>query len=230
MSRQQAAVVFDELSEETTAMPVAAGVELESERSVWSESETQILLAEYKSNEQLFKSSAVRNSSVWKKIAHKVSTHTPQQCENKLKYLKSQYIKRIESSGPKNTGGTIVKCPYFEDLDAIFGKRPNIVPVAVASSSRGKCDLKRESSGDEEEPLSCGEFNKKCRKKKSMLQKQLEDIENRSKEREAAREARHKESMQRKDAALKVFSDFCNNYLNIIKKENGLKTEEDKKE
>lgn len=37
--------------------------------------------------------------------------------------------------GPKSTGAAPVKCDNFEELDELFGNKPNVIPVAIASSS-----------------------------------------------------------------------------------------------
>ncbi|KYQ46191.1 hypothetical protein ALC60_14813 [Trachymyrmex zeteki] len=37
--------------------------------------------------------------------------------------------------GPKSTGAAPLKCDNFDELDELFGNKPNVIPVAIASSS-----------------------------------------------------------------------------------------------
>ncbi|KAG5862240.1 hypothetical protein JTB14_018434 [Gonioctena quinquepunctata] len=58
-----------------------------------------------------------------KRISAIIKNDNALQCENKFKYLKNQYLKKIENMGPRNTGGTPVKCPFFDELDVLLRKR-----------------------------------------------------------------------------------------------------------
>ena len=53
------------------------------------------------------------------------------------KGLKSLWTDKRDNMGPKSTGAAPLKCDNFEELDELFGNKPNVTPVAIASSSRG---------------------------------------------------------------------------------------------
>ncbi|KAI4455688.1 hypothetical protein MML48_9g00014048 [Holotrichia oblita] len=58
------------------------------------------------------------------------------QCENKSKNLKRGYQKKVDNMKSTFTGAETIKFDYFNRFDEIFGKKPNIRPLSIASSSR----------------------------------------------------------------------------------------------
>ncbi len=58
------------------------------------------------------------------------------QCENRWKYIRGKYIKKLDNDSDGNTGGAAYSFEYFDAIDEILGKQPNIVPKYVASSSK----------------------------------------------------------------------------------------------
>ncbi|KAG5863855.1 hypothetical protein JTB14_031608 [Gonioctena quinquepunctata] len=82
-------IVFSTLSE-------ARAQSQDHERSAWTIEDTLALISEYKNHEPLFASSTVRNSKVWLRISAIMKNHNALQCENKSKYLKNQYLKKID--------------------------------------------------------------------------------------------------------------------------------------
>lgn len=201
--------------EESVDMNVAVA----SGRNVWSEDDTLSLISEYKAHGAKFKSSTIRNSAVWQQIAIKLKTHTAPQCENRFKYLKNQYIKKVESLGSKNTGGTFIKFPYFDQFDEMFRTHPNIHPIALASSSQPSTSTITEKKRELDEDYSSSDEVKR-KMKKTNLQKHLENLEKLSESGEAARDQRHKENLKQRGEALQTLSAFCNNITEILKKNN----------
>lgn len=72
------------------------------------------------------------------------SNKNADQCRNKFKYLKSKYVKKNDNMSEKASGQSFLNFEFFEELDEIFNKDPNIVPVALASSSTYKSDLTKQ--------------------------------------------------------------------------------------
>lgn len=54
---------------------------------------------------------------------------------------------------PKSTGSTPIKCKYFDELDNLFDKKPNIKPVSVCSTSKVKCQIKTDETIEIEEDI-----------------------------------------------------------------------------
>lgn len=46
-------------------------------------------------------------------------------------------MKSVDNIGSKRSGEAPRYFKYFDEIDEIFSDRPNVVPVALASSSRG---------------------------------------------------------------------------------------------
>lgn len=77
---------------------------------------------------------------LWMKIAteiNKVTTqkYTPEQIDSKWKGLKRTY-KKIKDHNNR-TGNNAKKWDFFAAIDAFMGKKPEIQPIAVCSSSQG---------------------------------------------------------------------------------------------
>lgn len=101
-------------------------------KTFWSRKDILSLISAYKEKKKLFESSTIRNEKVWKQISLSVGNHTSEQCKNKFKYLKRKYIEKKENK--IKTGAERIKFEYFEDMDEILGKNPQITPVILASS------------------------------------------------------------------------------------------------
>lgn len=106
-------------------------------RKSWTRHEIIKLITLFKEYKSKFQSTTIRNDKVWQEISTKMSTHSWEQCKNKFKYLKSKYVEKKDNMGTKSSGAHNVKFEYFEEMDEIFGKDPNIKPVGIASSSKG---------------------------------------------------------------------------------------------
>lgn len=93
------------------------------------------------------------NSGLKKKVWMKIATQltkttgkkiTPEQVDNKWKGFKKTY-KKIKDHN--NTSGSDRKqWEFFNAMDDLLGKKPEITPVAVCSSSAGLSILKEASS------------------------------------------------------------------------------------
>ncbi|KYQ54445.1 hypothetical protein ALC60_06677 [Trachymyrmex zeteki] len=63
-----------------------------------------------------------------------------------LKFLslyktKQKYVEKKDNMSTKASGAANIKFDYFEEMDQIFKDDANIVPVSIASSSRGEHNL-----------------------------------------------------------------------------------------
>lgn len=166
----------------------------------WSAFAIKCLINAYKENETLFKDSSLKREKVWKIISNNMLengfnySHT--QCENKFKYLKHRYVKKKDNMSSKSSGAEAINFNYFEEFEEIFGKKTNISPEVIASSSRGCSTLNKYSSDTSLESIEIEE----CKPAKvSKLNKEVkslsEVIKLQSKDKEEARERRHQESL-----------------------------------
>lgn len=60
--------------------------------------------------------------------------YTEDQCQGKFKYLLLCYKKKLDNR--HETGSAVYEFEFFNELDELFGRKPNIRPKHLASSSR----------------------------------------------------------------------------------------------
>lgn len=109
-------------------------------KNMWTDKSRAMLLHLYKKYNNIFNSNCIKKDDVWNKIAYNMKNEgynfAALQCKEKMKYMKKKYFKKIDNMGPKSTGAAPIKCDNFEEFDDLFENKPNITPVAIASSSR----------------------------------------------------------------------------------------------
>lgn len=114
----------------------------ELEKVSWNDAATRCLIYLYKDNEKIFNDKTTRNDEVWKIISNSLSSSgfrfSGKQCQNKFKHLKKLYMKCKDNMGSKATGDSTFDFKYLPEMDDIFSIKPNITPLATASSSVGK--------------------------------------------------------------------------------------------
>lgn len=125
------------LSQKNLVTSVESNPQLEQPR-LWTFSTTKSLIALVKNYDEEFQSKVKKH--VWQKIATTISNETkvtvsPQQCDTKWKGLKDMY-KNIKQHNEKS-GNDAKKWIFFNDMDEFMYKKPEIVPPATCSSSRG---------------------------------------------------------------------------------------------
>ncbi|XP_039313144.1 uncharacterized protein LOC105206057 isoform X4 [Solenopsis invicta] len=112
-------------------------------KATWTHKSTLLLIDLYSKYETQFTSTMIKAEAVWKKIATEMKNagyeFSSSQCKDKMKYMKRCYFKKMDNMGPKSTGSAPIKCEYFEELDNLFGKKPNVKPVSVCSTSKFSC-------------------------------------------------------------------------------------------
>ena len=110
------------------------------DRSTWPREAILELIDQYKSHQELFKSTTMKKAKVWTLIQQKLQEsgfrYSGSQCESKFKYLKARYIKKKENVGTQGTGQSPLKFDYFHEFDNIFGKKANVIPPILAGSLR----------------------------------------------------------------------------------------------
>lgn len=106
----------------------------------WTRNATLQLIKLYEDHLPDFLCTTKRNATVWKVISEKLNAagylFTAVQCQDKFKYLKLGYTKKVDNMSNKSSGAAPINFEYFSEMDVIFGKKPNIDPPNIASSSR----------------------------------------------------------------------------------------------
>lgn len=190
---QDIVVVHEDMPEEESSSQLAAST------ANWKREDVLKLIALYKEAQPLFKSPTTKKRKLWQQIAEKLPPYSDIQCENKFKYLKSRYRKKIENMRGTGTGSRRIYCEFFEELSLIFGKPRKItLPTqpctpcspCTASSSKGsknlpdKLFLENESDNGEstsEETQSSSTHTTKRKHKLSIL-KDAEKVKKRKQE------------------------------------------------
>lgn len=191
--------------------------------SAWDREATLLLISLYKENEHKFKNTTIRNEQVWHKISEILKSNghifSKVQCEHKFKYLKQRYIKKKDNmSSNKQSGAEPFTFDYFNEFDDIFSKKPNVTPIAVASSSRGcsmlesglKWDDILESNDTEGNTFKKGDkIEKMPPTKKSRLCKEITNwtdiFKSQNDAKEESKERRHKERQDLTKRAVDVY-------------------------
>lgn len=126
-------------------------------------------------------------------------------------------MEKKDNMSNKSSGAGAIKFDYFTEMDEIFSEDPDVQPVCTASSLRGiKYGHSSKTSVDEED--SSSEDNTPIKKKpklkeRSPLTKQLTVYERNCKKREEKKEQRHKDLMQRQDAALTILKSIAQSFI-----------------
>ncbi|KAK3920416.1 Zinc finger and SCAN domain-containing protein 29 [Frankliniella fusca] len=103
-------------------------------------------------HETLFKSTSIKNDAVWVKVAAQLQTANPlwnytwQQCKDKIKYVRKEYMKAKDWS--RQSGNSPKTCPFYEEMDEALGDKPCVEPVALASSTIKRPATKGSASDD----------------------------------------------------------------------------------
>ncbi|KYM93661.1 hypothetical protein ALC62_15740 [Cyphomyrmex costatus] len=161
---------------------------------MWTDKSRAMLLHLYKKYKCDFDSNIIKKDDVWTKITCDMKCEgynfSATQCKEKMKYMKKKYFKKIDNMGPKSTGAAPLKCDNFKELDELFGNKPNVIPVAIASSSEN----------DNRSKVMQGEFSdvkdceKKQRKRASAIT--LSDLKMILEEKEKTKKAKHEQRQE----------------------------------
>jgi hypothetical protein len=121
-------------------MSTEEALQLKSPKKVprtWSRNATLSLINLYSQHESKFRSTTIKNDSVWRMIEIEMKkdnfNYTANQCKDKFKYFKIRYTKKIDNMrSDRNSGAAAQKFEFLEEMDAIFAKKPNINPPIIA--------------------------------------------------------------------------------------------------
>lgn len=178
----------------------------------------------------MFQSSTIRKEAVWKIISTNLAqqnfNYTPKQCEFKFKNLKKKYHAKIDNMKATASGAAAIKFEYFDLFNEILGHKPNVIPLATASSSRGQgielnTDLNTEDILQDNDINEQNKENTQIKKrasfeetqekrnvpKKSKLNQIFDQLDNINKKREEERYIKHKELITVQENAIKIFSE-----------------------
>lgn len=174
----------------------------------FNSSATLALIESYKNKAEDFKNTTTRNETVWQHIADVLAQQNHQyngkQCENRIKYLLSKYKKKVDNMrNEKNSGASPVHFEYFEEMDEIFGRKPNINPKFSACSSRGFASVRnlepsnpidQVEANESEDEAAGGEKEPPIKRRKTMID-HIGLLRTDADEREASRNKRHMENL-----------------------------------
>ncbi|XP_031342999.1 uncharacterized protein LOC116173531 [Photinus pyralis] len=119
----------------------------------WSHEMTLKLIHFLKLHQEDFKSTTIKNDAVYALMKDEMKNDggnfTTSQIKDKVKYLKMRYMKKKDNMKATSSGAAAIQFTYYEEMDDIYGKKPNVEPIAVASSLRGRnLEDKKEDSDD----------------------------------------------------------------------------------
>lgn len=121
----------------------------------WSNDEQKLLVQLWAENHELLESRESRQA--WRKICEELNTRTNanknvEKCMKKMKYLIDKY-KVAKEWNRKQTGGSIRKSVFYDEIDAILGCRDivtlNHVSEAGSSASSSLNTSSSSASGDD---------------------------------------------------------------------------------
>ncbi|XP_014300194.2 uncharacterized protein LOC106694206 [Microplitis demolitor] len=188
-----------------TAAPSAEMNDIKS-KLYWPRTATIRLIHLYHDHESDFQSKKKTSKSIWNEIASSINSENHgivmswSQCFDKMKYLKIQYSKKKDNMSSKSSGAAAMKFEYFNEMNEIFGKKPNITPEHCAASSRSSVNTERSSSK---------------KKKKNNVDQLIEIFEQNSKKREKLQEEKLK--LQRQ--ANENFKLYSEKLFNLFEKQ-----------
>lgn len=142
--------------------------------------------------------------------------YTGKQCENKFKDVRKMYTKTRDNNVNKS-GQDLQTCKFYEEMDVVFGDKPIIKPIAIASNlkkhKRLACAFLSPEDEEERENIENFTENKTDKKteepkKKSKVSKELEKwalLQQEAAAREQAKERRHEERMRYQAEAIKAY-------------------------
>ncbi|CAH0563116.1 unnamed protein product [Brassicogethes aeneus] len=122
-----------------------------------------------------------------------------------------------------STGAPAIKFEYFDQFNDMFGKKPNITPIAIASSSKGN---ERKDSTEIEESTNAipifgddktkGKCQPKLKKRKTKADRFLEHMESMSEKREDSKKPRHDEMIAMQRKTTKIFAQKMDKLINKL--------------
>ncbi|XP_011707951.1 PREDICTED: uncharacterized protein LOC105462799 [Wasmannia auropunctata] len=179
--------------------------------AVWDDNSVKLLFFLYNDHQDDFKSTCIKNDAVWDKIRMRMKSdegynYTRVQIKDKWMNMKKNYMKVKDHN--KRTGVAPKTYRYYNEMDDLFGDKPNVTPIATASSMKIEDEIalcsKDNSCTVEDDQLHIRKKSKVERHLHSWTDKYIEH----TKEQENRREERQKEKIAAIADATKTFRDM----------------------
>ncbi|CAI6354150.1 unnamed protein product [Macrosiphum euphorbiae] len=200
-SKAKPTTLFNNLSDETST----------NEKRVknWTKSETLFLIEAYENNILIFESNSKKNRLGWiqvsKDLKKKQIEYTEDQCQGKFKYLLLCYKKKLDNR--HETGSAVYEFEFFNELDELFGRKPNIRPKHLASSSRIYNGIKENCGIFDEDNVSSPKHVSNITPPELKKQKKNTSVH------EASIQKRHDEKMAMSQLALDTYKTYMDKLL-----------------
>lgn len=103
----------------------------------WNDKAVKLLFNLYADYQDDFKSTTIKNDVVWDKIRKQMNidggyNFTKTQVKDKWTNMRKAYMQVKDHN--KGTGVTPKTYRYYDETDNIFGEKPSVNPVAIASN------------------------------------------------------------------------------------------------
>lgn len=175
----------------------------------WTPGDIKCLIDQYELNIDRFDTMAKKR--VWKDISEEMlrirgKAFSVDQCNGKWKGLKSMY-KKIKDHN-STSGNSRKNWEYFDALDSLLSKRPEIYPPATCSSFDNTVRLQESTSVDPDEMY---RFNDTIQEMPENAPQSSVSRKRKADNIEAAKAKRHQEKMERVDRYLNLFEKLVDN-------------------
>jgi len=110
--------------------------------------------------------------------------YTGQQCEDKFKDLRKQYVKARDQN-EKGSGLPVATCKFYKEMDDALGDKPAVKPISITSTLKGRHQLDSQDSSSaisvlvgsnsKDDSDHCNSVKSK-KKKKSITERNLERL------------------------------------------------------
>jgi len=136
--------------------------------------------------------------------------YTGTQCENKFKELRKKYVKVKDHN--KQSGNSPMMCKFFNEFEEMLRDKPYVQPVALASNLKKQSKISSSQDSDTEDQSSKDEESDGSKKvKQTRVQRELGKwstvLREDAKQREKAKEQRHKELIAASDRAIAAYKE-----------------------
>lgn len=172
--------------------------------AIWNDFAVHLLFTLHKKYEKDFKSTIIKNDIVWDKIKVDMTTDgynfTMQQIKDKWANMRKYYMRVKDHNNQSGAEPKTYK--YYNEMDAVYGKKPNVKPVAIASNMRSESWDAASSLVEDSET---DEPKRKLSKLDCNLTTWSESFVQYSKEKENRQEERQKEQIAAIENATKTF-------------------------
>lgn len=170
----------------------------------------KLLFTLYKDHQDAFQSTSIKNDVVWDKIKMQMKTDkgynlTRQQIKDKWTNMKKNYL-RVKDHN-KMTGAAPKTYRYYNEMDDLFGDKPNINPIAISSNMRAKDENISTTCSDDDNITESNQHKAKKSKVERQLSSWTDKFIQYTKEQEDRREQRQKEKIDAINNATDTFRD-----------------------